>query len=297
MKFKSVLAVGVGISAALLVSSFIGSSVKSSLSIEDATVMVVRLSGRGGGSGVIISNTPSESRILTNAHVCRAIEATGGSVITRHRGQHLVAAYQISERFDLCLVSVDADLGIHSPVASSAPAAFERSTNIGHPQLLPTVITEGYFGDYSYITIVSRFRKCTEAEKEASSACSFLEGIPVISTYNSRLSTSFSSPGSSGSPVYNSKGEVAALVFAGRGAISYSWTVPTESINQFLAKEVKQDKLKPGLFEYDDKESVEYGVAMTKLIEVCTNFPEVLDTETQKVCEVVTRAHLLPLLD
>lgn len=283
----------VAVLAAAVIINAVTVTKQQSLGAEDATVMVLRASGRGGGSGVVVSHSPSESQILTNAHVCRAI-VEGGVVSSRQRGTHLISRYQIADHFDLCLVIVDADLGVASRVAKAAPPTFSRSTNIGHPQLLPTVISEGRFGDYNRITLVTRFRKCTE--QDMSAACIFLGGIPILSTYNSRLSTSLSAPGSSGSPVYNEQGEVAALVFAGRGDIGYAWTVPTESINQFLSKEASELSMTQGKFEVEFQGEVEFGSAMRKLKQLCS-VPELIDSQTVEACRVLNQAQLLPYLD
>ncbi len=67
----------------------------------------------------------------------------------------------------------------------------------------------------------------------------FFGGLPVITTYQARVTSNFIQPGSSGSAVFNSDGYIAGLVFAGSGPISWAHIVPAEYVNYFVNKESK----------------------------------------------------------
>jgi len=82
-------------------------------------------------------------------------------------------------------------------------------------------------------------RPCNEAEASGplSIACIIFGGMPVVKSYESVLVTATIMPGSSGSGVYNSSGELAGVVFAGSKDFGYAWTVPYEQVLNFLYHE------------------------------------------------------------
>lgn len=210
--------------------------------ITDATVMITRLS-RGGGTGVIISNKPNQSVILTNNHVCEAIE-TGGNVVTNSGAKYLITSYAKSQYHDLCLVYVQVDLGISAKVAKSAPKLYTPASISGHPNLLPTVVTKGHFSGIKQIDVFTGIKKCTPEMLEGASddikmLCGFFGGIPVIKKYDAMLVTAMIMAGSSGSAVYNDGNEISGLAFAGTDGLSYAYVVPYEYVSNFLDNEPK----------------------------------------------------------
>lgn len=204
--------------------------------ITDATVMITRLNG-GGGSGVVIENSPTESVILTNNHVCQAVER-GGYVTTTTGKKALVFAYAPAFTHDLCLIWVNTDLDVSSSLAAKSPKLYTEATISGHPNLLPNVVSKGHFSGTKVIQVLTGFKPCTDEMKESSpdmaGICQFFGGFPIVKMYEAQLVTAMIMAGSSGSAVYNSKGEISGLVFAGSDGLSYAYTVPYEYVKGFV---------------------------------------------------------------
>ena len=207
--------------------------------VQASSVMVTNTEGNHGGSGVILSSSQNSSQILTNSHVCKVVE-NGGMIKTKTR-EYAVTSYKHSKAHDICLITVDADLGVNTAVAQETPNAYYENARIsGHPSLFPNVVTSGHYSGKKVIAIMTGLRTCTEEDmrdERKISLCLFFGGIPEIKRFESTLVTATISPGSSGSGVYNDRGELTGLAFAGSGGIGYAWTVPYESLRNFIEKE------------------------------------------------------------
>ena len=208
--------------------------------IAKTTVMITRMT-RGGGTGVILKSSTNESQILTNVHVCEAIE-NGGVVNTSTGNKHLVTKIAKSQFHDVCMVYVQADLGVNTPLASKSPENYTLATVSGHPNLLPVTVTKGLFGDKQSIQVFMGIMPCDDSDKTdpgVAQVCAFFGGIPVLKTFDARYVSATIMPGSSGSAVYNSDYEIGGLVFAGSGELSYAYTVPYEYVSYFVNDEPK----------------------------------------------------------
>jgi hypothetical protein len=235
------LALGLMISMFLLAtySVFGTSSAATPEELKNTSVKIVRPDGRSGGSGVILSSSKTESRILTNSHVCGVVEK-GGNVI-RGEESHAVTSYRHSKNHDLCMITVSGDFGVDTPLAKSAPILGTESIVVGHPRLMPTLLTRGSFSDHEMVEVMTKVRACTEKDitddLDNAILCFFLGGIPVVQRYEAQVISSLIQPGSSGSPVFNDKGEISGLVFAGSGAIGFGLIVPYEYVYNFVTNE------------------------------------------------------------
>lgn len=218
------------------------------------TVMITNFQGNSGGSGVVISNTPSESTVLTNKHVCDGALQNGGKIRLVSGEEHMVTGYLTGIEHDLCVLTVASDLKNSIKVASRTPDLYSEATITGHPALMPNVITNGHFGGRQIITIMTGVRKCTKKDLEDPELgifCMFFGVIPIIENFESQIVTATIMPGSSGSAVLNSSGELSGLVFAGNSrGISYAYIVPFEAVQNFLNNEAPalkkvQSKLRP----------------------------------------------------
>lgn len=209
--------------------------------IPRATVAITNLTGSSGGSGSIIESSVLESLILTNSHVCEILKR-GGLVHTVH-GEYFADSFRQSKIHDLCLVKVLGDLGVKTAIASSAPDPFDSATVSGHPMLLPTIITEGHFSFNAISRVVTGIKECTDQDRQdpyKAFICAILGGLPEVKAYESTIVSPTIQPGSSGSAVYNSKGEIAAVIFAGSGTISYGVAVPWRYVSYFINVESKE---------------------------------------------------------
>jgi len=232
-------AAGILIGIGLLIGAMVAISGGKNSKPTSTSVMITNNAKNSGGSGVILTSSATKSSILTNSHVCGVVES-GGLVVTSD-GEYQVAEYTRSQSSDLCLITVNADLNAETAIAESAPKMFESASVVGHPALLPTVVTNGHFSGRKSIDIMTGVRPCSKEERsgELSFICFLLGGMPVITHYETIVVTATIMPGSSGSGVFNSKNELMALVFAGGGGLSYAFTVPLEQVRNFLETELK----------------------------------------------------------
>lgn len=207
------------------------------------TVMITNQAGNSGGSGSIVDTSPSESKILTNAHVCLGALKKGGKIRKVDGEEHNVTGYYLSDEHDLCLITVAADLKNKVGVASEAPSLYDEATVTGHPSLMPNVINKGLFGGRMIIQIVTGVRKCTEQDAQdpqKAPLCAFFGIVPIVKTYEAVSVSATIMPGSSGSAILNSDGELSSVVFAGNGrGLSYALAVPYEAVRNFLSREMK----------------------------------------------------------
>lgn len=248
----------------------------------NASVMITNGQQTSGGSGVVLQSGTSESTVLTNSHVCGVV-ANGGLVVS-NGAIHEVNSYKRSEIHDLCLITVSGDLGISTKVASRAPRNFEDALVMGHPHLLPTTPTHGYFSGTRIISILIGFTPC--AADDDSLECLILGGIPIIKEYESQFVTATIMPGSSGSGVYNSNNDLTGLVFAGSGQLGYAWTVPYASLLNFLNVEASTlTATKVGAFSLKSTgKSESFEDQLEKVRKVC----ETADgTRVKSVCDLI----------
>lgn len=205
-----------------------------------SAVMLMTPQMNGGGTGVILKSTDTESTILTNDHVCRVIKNGGVAV---YRGQvYQVSSYLEAKQSDLCLVKVNDDLGVSTKIASRGPRFYDKALVSGFPALMPNIITEGHVSGRAIIEVITEMRPCTEDDIRSPGGlvCLILGGMPTVKAYESVLVSATIMPGSSGSGVYNSSRELEGLVFAGSGQIGYAWTVPYEQLVNFVTKEAPE---------------------------------------------------------
>lgn len=212
---------------------------KTTAEMASAAVAITTPSERSGGTGVILESSSSESYILTNNHVCHVV-VNGGIVKTDNNRKYEVVSYRPSAMHDLCLITVKADLGVNTAIANKAPELYEDAAIAGHPNLFPTVVTRGHFSKIDRGEVVIGTRTCTEEELHSGAAmfCLFMGGIPVVKSYEMQLVTATIMAGSSGSAVYNSRGQLSGLVFAGQGDLGYAFIVPFEYVEGFLNNEL-----------------------------------------------------------
>lgn len=205
------------------------------------TVKITNLGENSGGSGSIIRSSHSKSLVLTNAHVCQ-VAVKGGLVHDSEGNKFLVKSFKTSKLHDLCLITVIADLKYSAKLASAPPVMFETADVAGHPRLLPTIISYGHFAEKKVIQVTVGVRACTDAERQDPNVgffCAILGQLPIIRSYESMVVSALIQPGSSGSAIYNSNGEIAGVVFAGSSELSYGFAVPFEYIYEFLNNESK----------------------------------------------------------
>jgi hypothetical protein len=203
------------------------------------SVKVTNMQQNHGGSGIVLLSTDTNSYVLTNSHVCGVVEK--GGVVAGPAGTHMVTGYKKSQNHDLCLIRVSANLGVDTNIANRPPRLYYEDASIsGHPALMPNLLSKGRFSGKEIIQVLAGVRPCTDADAqdpEKALICALLGGIPVVKNYESTLVSATIMPGSSGSGVYNSDGDLSGVAFAGSGQLGYAWTVPYEDMRNFIFKE------------------------------------------------------------
>ncbi len=206
----------------------------------NTTVSITNFAKNSGGTGTIVYNSPTDSRVLTNAHVCGVVEA-GGLVNDDEGESYFVTSYKKSLQHDLCLIAVTSDLKHSTKIAQSPPALYEEEQTVGHPHLLPTIITKGNFSHKMVIQVMTGTRACTAdelADPMLGFICRLVGQLPIVKSYESVVVSSLIQPGSSGSGIRNANNEVTAVVFAGAGDLGFGFAVPYEYVYNFLNHEL-----------------------------------------------------------
>lgn len=255
-------------------------------SYYNSSVMITNLQSNSGGSGTIVFNSDSGSLVLTNAHVCGVVE-NGGLVKNVDSKQFSVTSYKLSKIHDLCLIQVLGNLGTSAKLASSRPDLFASATIVGHPQLYPVTVTHGNFSQRVELPVVVGYRNCSEEERTKPDTfvfCSVVGKLPVIKIYDAQLVSATIMPGSSGSPIFNDKGEVSAVVFAGSGDLGYAFSVPFEFVDRFLNFELPSLPTQVPNLVYGSKKADESEKLHEKIAEACS----VAETKSEKqICKIL----------
>lgn len=223
----------------LLVSTLVFAYVKSKAEenpLHNTSVKITNREMNHGGTGIILKSSSNKSEVLTNAHVCEVVKE-GGVVITE-TGKYQVNSTKISQVSDLCILTVLSDLYYSTKLAAKTPQMYDEIAVVGHPALMPNIISKGHLSGKDILQVMTGIKPCTEEDMaENPLVCVFIGGIPVVKSFESRLVSSTIMPGSSGSGVYNTNNELIGVVFAGQGDFGYGWTVPYEQVKNFLETE------------------------------------------------------------
>ncbi|MFO0202317.1 MAG: serine protease, partial [Alphaproteobacteria bacterium] len=274
----------------LIATLFISKTVKPFKNSEYAStsVMITRYDGRSGGTGVVISSSRSQSTVLTNAHVCSLLKS--GGFIRSDYTKGIVKSYQVSEVHDLCLITTNTNFKVNTVIADSQPEAYDDAVVSGHPHLLPNIVTHGHFSQKELVHIVTGVRPCTIKDVTAPENveyCQHFGFVPIIKSFEAQVVSATIMPGSSGSAVFNSKGEIAGLVFAGSGEFGYGLIVPYEYIATFFEIEL------PSLRSYlpnGNNAAPSFDGNKFNWKNACL---KPATTKIKKVCELVSKSLLL----
>lgn len=252
------------------------------------SVMITRYDGRSGGSGVILSSSKNSSKILTNAHVCEVV--ANGGIVRSDTARGIVKSYKVSDIHDLCLITTNNNFKVNTVIAEESPEIYNDAAVVGHPALMPTIVTKGVFSQKELITVLVGSRPCTEEEKtnERTSIICFLMGaMPLIRTFEAQVVSSTIMPGSSGSPVFNANGEISGLVFAGSGNFGYAYVVPFEYISNFLEHELPLLNAK---YPNNSSGSPVHEEEKKNYRKICEQNNQ---KELNKICEMVSKSLLM----
>lgn len=212
--------------------------------LRKVTVKITNPEQSSGGTGSVLESGMFGSLILTNKHVCQSIEK--GWILIQNNKGYRINRFKMFDRHDLCIVETRANLGVSTKLAGKFPKIGDKSIVTGHPLLLPQTVTTGHFGDELKIEVVIDVRECTaEEEKETPMPCAFF-GKAITEEYETQYTSNLIQPGNSGSAVFNEKGELSAVVFAGNSDLGFTFTVPMLYITYFISNNSEYPWVKPG---------------------------------------------------
>ena len=194
-----------------------------------------------GGTGFAVKTAKGKTVTVSNAHVCAV--ADNGKVAARwDNGRYTILdVLEVDEKHDLCLMS-----GLPGEIEGFDLAWQDVDINdpiyvIGHPLLYPNTYSEGLvrerLGLFLTLIIAPKDREECESQKLEYREYKSLFGTVAVcgQTFDSFGTSVRIMPGNSGSPVFNFKGEVVGVVFAGDTRTGDGSYVPLEYLERLLA--------------------------------------------------------------
>lgn len=238
----------------IIASLFSNAEIKTNYDYRTVAVKITNFEQTSGGSGTVLSSG-KVSTILTNSHVCATIEQGGFVVRGKHVGR--IIRYKHYTLHDLCLVQAATDFGVKANVSKVSPKPGDESIVSGFPMLRPNITTRGHISDNLIAHIMVGSRPCEKEEFLTEPMCFFFGQYPIIQAFNSTYSSNLIQPGNSGSGVFNSKGELTNVVFAGSGDLSFGLLVPYSYVIDFITSQHLIEWVEPSILELQIEEEGE----------------------------------------
>jgi serine protease Do len=161
-----------------------------------------------GGTGFVLRLPDGSRYTVTNRHVCQlAVDR-----MMEAQGRGLIRVIGISNKVDLCLAT--AVPGTNSGL-ELAPSEAQHIYVVGHPYLMPNVLSEGYVVGYEHVFIADPQHGPFDVDAVITSA-------PIY-------------PGNSGSPAMDASGRVVGVVFASSQLTHYGSMVSLDQLREFLS--------------------------------------------------------------
>lgn len=176
---------------------------------------------RTGGTGFLLKTKNRGTLLITNRHVCEALDAEN-TIYFLEQGSSLYVAKQIkrSAITDLCAVAAPQELVSTTPALALAPRMVEPGeevTVVGHPYLNPITVARG------------RYINTTREPLNFQAGTLSKDHVMAMSRIDFMVH-----PGNSGSPVLNSVNEVVGVVFAMEGHNHMGLFIPLEELTKFV---------------------------------------------------------------
>lgn len=195
-----------------------------------------------GGSGVVIYSDLEKTLVLSNSHVCTALNMEFAK-IKLYTGEFQVQAHKLYPIHDLCLLKLHNAPSRSVRITSVPLGASEPIVITGFPGFArhrPIITEVGFSSNNFEFEDVVPVRDCTQEEYadetgENYAMCVITGKVFEYRTFKYILVTFRVHPGFSGSGILNMQGELVAVLFiGGRGATNYGGAVPTVYIWDFL---------------------------------------------------------------
>jgi S1-C subfamily serine protease len=206
----------------------------SSAPLHRSIVKVLNTEGTGGGTGWVTLTSSGKRVIVTNDHVCQVSNTDYIRIDDDSGKSSIKRILKRSFMRDLCVIE-----GVEAPplfMADTGPKRHEEVRVMGHPLLFPSAPTSGvYTGDILIPFFQPRDKDgtCPEGTEEAElrsvfgpiEACRKVEELSVT--------TAPIAPGSSGSPVLNTSGQVIGVMNSAMSE-NYGMFIPLTYVKEIL---------------------------------------------------------------
>ena len=210
--------------------------------VSKSVVYITDKAKKTGGTGFHIKGPSGQRYLLTNGHVCDIGKESGIVYVRFGENDDPIPRRIIEESkyTDLCLVEPMPSSTI-SELAEKNPTPASSLKAIGHPKLLPLTITNGLMIGYKEVKVFLGLDPqpgtCDEPKHEKTQVPVFIFTVPAcVLKVNAIATTIPILPGSSGSPILNSNGEIAGIAFAGDSDSNWAWVIPVSDIKKFIEK-------------------------------------------------------------
>ncbi len=189
-----------------------------------------------GGTGFQVRSPSGRVYTLTNAHICGIAE--NGTLAAHVPGANRVTLIRIIEvrpEMDLCLLQ-----SLPSASGLSVAENFREAEHLyvlGHPFLKPLTLSDGYTVARGPVEMPANVEPtdCLPPRMHMEEVRGFFGPEHVcVQSFDAWDSTITVYPGNSGSPVFNTEGDVVGIVFATDGRTFRGLFIPLESIKEIL---------------------------------------------------------------
>lgn len=198
--------------------------------LKDATVQVEGLNCSGSGS--IVKSKSNKKYILTNNHVCNCVKFKGNVNAFYDDGLMITGkVFKESWASDLCASLIKED----RPALELAPGPSSELRTRGYPQrhVADSVGHTTKLINWSTLFEIGEIGECPEGSKTLRGDNGNIEECEL--SFVSMGTTLYARPGSSGSPVVNSKGELVGVMSSWDHKDNYSGAmVPYNQLKKFL---------------------------------------------------------------
>jgi hypothetical protein len=203
--------------------------------VGSQVVKITNKEENSGGTGFHIKTNSENVYILTNAHICDGVGKDGILWVTSGNSNKIPRKIIESNDYtDLCLVEpLPNQKGLTLREDIQEPV---NAYSFGHPNLMPLTMNKGEVTGREPVEIVVKLGhdECDKPKFKKTTIPWIFGDMPACSLIlDAYMSNIIALPGSSGSPVVDSSGNLFGVVFAGNRA-NWAFIITQLQISKFL---------------------------------------------------------------